>query len=341
MKKLRLDDYRLLGGSGLRVSPLCLGTMTFGTEWGWGAPPDACRDMVDRYIGLGGNFIDTANKYTEGAAETILGELLGERRDRVVLATKYSLSMREKDPNYCGNHRKSLVQGVEASLRRLKTDHVDLLYVHAWDALTPIAEVMRALDDVVRAGKALYLGVSDMPAWKIAQANTLAELRGWTSFVSLQAQYNLLERTPERDLIPMARDLRLGVLPWSPLAGGALTGKHSSAHDGKRDAPKLDAHGERIVSALREVATACGSSPGRVALRWLTMRPGVACPVLGARTLQQLEDNLGCLEVDLTQELCAKLDAASKIELGFPHDFLASDMVKDVLLGGTRVHPAP
>jgi aryl-alcohol dehydrogenase-like predicted oxidoreductase len=339
--KLRLDDYRLLGGSGLRVSPLCLGTMTFGTEWGWGAPPDACRDMVERYLGLGGNFIDTANKYTEGAAETILGELLAERRDRVVLATKYSLSTRERDPNSGGNHRKSLVQAVEASLRRLKTDRLDLLYVHAWDGLTPIAEVMRALDDLVRAGKVLYLGVSDMPAWKIAQGSTLAELRGWSSFVALQAQYNLLERTPERDLIPMARDLRLGMLPWSPLAGGALTGKHAGSHDGKRKVLMLDARGERILSTLREVAAACESSPARVALRWLTMRPGVACVVLGARTLQQLEDNLSSLDAHLTPEHSAKLDAASKIELGFPHDFLASDGVKDLILGGTRVSAAP
>jgi aryl-alcohol dehydrogenase-like predicted oxidoreductase len=339
--KLRLDDYRLLGGSGLRVSPLCLGTMTFGTEWGWGAPPDACREMVERYIGLGGNFIDTANKYTEGAAETILGELLADRRDRVVLATKYSLSMRERDPNYCGNHRKNLVQSVEASLRRLKTDRVDLLYVHAWDALTPIGEVMRALDDLIRAGKVLYLGVSDMPAWKIAQANTLAELRGWSAFVALQTQYNLLERTSERDLIPMARDLRLGMLPWSPLAGGALTGKHGGAHDGKRPGVKLDARGEHIVATLTQVAAACGSTPARVALRWLTMRPGVACPVLGARTPQQLEDNLACLDVHLNHEHVAKLDAVSSIELGFPHDFLASDMVKGVLLGGARVSAAP
>jgi aryl-alcohol dehydrogenase-like predicted oxidoreductase len=339
--KLRLDDYRLLGGSGLRVSPLCLGTMTFGTEWGWGAAPEACRDMVERYIALGGNFIDTANKYTEGAAETILGKLLTDQRERVVLATKYSLSMRQGDPNASGNHRKSLVQSVEASLRRLSTDRVDLLYVHAWDGMTPIGEVMRALDDLVRAGKVLYLGVSDMPAWKVAQANTLAEQRDLSPFVALQVQYNLLERTPERDLLPMARDLRVGVLPWSPLAGGALTGKHAGAHDGKRRAATLSAQGDRIVSELREVAAACGSTPARVALRWLTTRPAVACPVLGARTLEQLEDNLGCLDVELDAEHTARLDDASRIELGFPHDFLASEMVKDVLLGGARVTPAP
>lgn len=306
--------------------------MTFGTEWGWGAPPDDCRKILDGYIALGGNFIDTANNYTGGASERILGELIGDRRDSIVLATKYTLSMKERDPNFSGNHRKNLVQSVEASLRRLKTDRIDLLYVHIWDGLTPIWEVMRALDDLVRAGKILYLGISDMPAWKVAQANTLAELRGWT----LQAQYNLLERTSERDLIPMCRDLRLALLAWSPLAGGALTGKHSGEHDGKRPARKLDARGERVVATLADVAKQCGSSPARVALRWLTTHPGVS-PVLGARTPAQVEDNLGCLEVELSESQTKALDAASAIELGFPHDFIASEVARQVLWGGARV----
>lgn len=226
--ELKLDQYRLLGASGLRVSPLCLGTMTFGTEWGWGAPPEECRAMVDLYLARGGNFIDTANKYTEGAAETIVGTLIAERREAIVLSTKYSLSTRRGDPNSGGNQRKNMVQSVEASLRRLKTDRIDLYWVHAWDGLTPIQEVMRGLDDLVRAGKILYVGISDTPAWKVAQANTLAEVRGWSTFIALQCEYNLIERTPERDLIPMAHDLRLGVMPWSPLAGGLLTGKYAA-----------------------------------------------------------------------------------------------------------------
>jgi aryl-alcohol dehydrogenase-like predicted oxidoreductase len=212
--------YTLLGRSGLRVSELCLGTMTFGEDWGWGAPIDTSRRILELYADAGGNFIDTANKYTDGSSETFIGELLAGRRDQFVLATKYTLQTRSGDPNAVGNHRKNLVQALEASLKRLRTDHIDVYWVHARDTWTPVDEVVRALDDQVRAGKVLYVGVSDWPAWEVAQANTLAELRGWSPFIGLEIEYSLAERTPERDLLPMAHTLGLGVTCWSPLAGG-------------------------------------------------------------------------------------------------------------------------
>ena len=226
--------YKLLGKSGLRVSELALGTMTFGEEWGWGASKEECHKMFDAYAHAGGNFIDTANRYTEGTAERIIGELIAADRAHFVLASKYTLKMRNGDPNYCGNHRKNMVQSLEASLKRLHTDYLDLFWVHAWDFLTPVEEVMRGLDDLVRAGKVLYIGISDTPAWVIAQANTMAELRGWTSFVGMQAQYSLIERTPERELLPMARALDIGVLPWGILGAGVLSGKYNRGRGRRR-----------------------------------------------------------------------------------------------------------
>jgi aryl-alcohol dehydrogenase-like predicted oxidoreductase len=346
--KLSLDHYRLLGSSGLRVSPMCLGTMTFGTQWGWGASQDDCQAMVRTYLERGGNFIDTANKYTEGESERIVGKLIEGKRERIVLSTKYSLSTTAGDPNACGNQRRNMVYAIENSLQRLKTDCIDLYWMHAWDALTPIQEVMRGLDDLVRAGKIVHIGVSDTPAWKVAQGNTLAELRGWSSFVALQCEYNLVERTPERELVPMARDLRLGVMPWSPLAGGLLTGKHAGpgagAEDSKRAAlvrDRLTPRVERILSALREVAGECGCSMARAALSWVSTQPGVASVLLGARTAAQLEDNLASLEVELASAQRDRLDRASAIELGFPHEFLASASVKDIVFGGTTVSAAP
>ena len=232
--------YKLLGKSGLRVSELCLGTMTFGEDWGWGSPRDESRKVYDAFLEAGGNFIDTANVYTNGTSERFLGEFMSGHRDRVVLATKYSNAAPGNDPNAAGNHRKSMMQSVEASLKRLKTDYIDLYWLHIWDQITPIEEVMRAFDDLVRQGKILYAGVSDMPAWVVAKANTLAELRGWTPFVGLQIEYSLIERTPERELLPMAADLGLGVTAWSPLAGGMLTGKQlepGGAKDSRQDRP--------------------------------------------------------------------------------------------------------
>jgi aryl-alcohol dehydrogenase-like predicted oxidoreductase len=226
---LSLDSYRLLGRSGLRVSPLALGTMTFGTDWGWGSDRDEAKRILDAYLDRGGNFIDTANKYTNGTSERLIGELVGDRRERLVLATKYTLTMRPGDPNAGGNHRKNMVRSVEASLERLKTDYIDLLYLHAWDATTPVEEILRAMDDLVRAGKVLYVGISDTPAWQVSRMQAIADLRGWAPLVALQIEYSLIERTVERELIPMAQEMGLGVIPWSPLASGVLTGKYTRA----------------------------------------------------------------------------------------------------------------
>jgi aryl-alcohol dehydrogenase-like predicted oxidoreductase len=346
-----LDHYRLLGHSGLRVSPLCLGTMTFGPDWGWGADKAESRKMLDVYADRGGNFLDTANGYTNGTSETFLGEFLQGRRDQFVVATKYTMNTRPKDPNAGGNHRKNLVQALEASLNRLRTDHVDLYWVHVWDGRTPIEEVMRALDDAVRQGKVLYVGVSDMPAWKVAQANTLAHFRGWSPFVALQIEYSLAQRTVERDLVPMAVDLGLGVTPWSPLAGGVLSGKYTEADlkgggtasptGSRRDVnlamSMLSRRSLQIAEVVKQVAKEVGATPAQVALNWLLRQPGVVSPIIGARKTAHVEDNLGSLAFHLSDEQLARLDAVSKVELGFPHDFLRSDMVRNVVEGGAHV----
>jgi aryl-alcohol dehydrogenase-like predicted oxidoreductase len=336
--------YRLLGKSGLRVSELCLGTMTFGEEWGWGSSKDESRKILDAFFEAGGNFIDTANVYTNGTSETHLGEFIKGDRERVVLATKYTNSMPGTDPNAAGNQRKNMVQAVEASLKRLQTDYIDLYWLHIWDRITPIEEVMRAFDDLVRQGKVLYVGVSDMPAWVIARANTLAELRDWTAFVGLQIEYSLVERTVERELLPMASSLGLGVTAWSPLAGGALTGKYlkgqkqaaEARYNNEMTKTFLPA-GERSEAVIREVlavAEECGRSPAQVALAWLRQRPVPVIPIIGARRLEQFRDNLACLDLKLDEAQLGRLDAASRIELGFPHHFYERDMVKAMVYGG-------
>jgi len=348
---LRLDHYRLLGRSGLRVSPLCLGTMTFGTDWGWGADEDTSRAIFDAYAGRGGNFIDTANFYTRGTSERLVGRFIAAERERFVLATKYTLNMNPGDPNAGGNHRKCMVRAVEASLKRLATDYIDLYWLHIWDDTTPIDEVMRGLDDLVAAGKVLYVAVSDTPAWRIAQANTLAELRGWSRFIALQVEYNLALRDAERDLIPMAIELGLGVLPWSPLASGLLTGKYGreDLERQRREEKREGVAGSRpmtltekrieIAEAVKAVAGELRRTPAQVALAWLLTRTGVTSPILGARTLAQIEDNLGALDVALDAGALRHLDEASAITLGFPHDFIASDMVRGIVAGGTTIDP--
>ena len=331
--------YKLLGRSGLRVSELCLGTMTFGEDWGWGASKEESRKMYDAFLEAGGNFIDTANLYTGGTSERFLGEFMGSERGRVVLATKYTNSAPGKDPNAAGNHRKSMMQAVEASLKRLNTDYIDLYWLHIWDFFTPIDEIMRAFDDLVRAGKVLYVGISDAPAWVVSRANTMADLKGWSPFVALQIEYSLIERTPERELIPMARELDLAVTPWSPLASGVLTGKHAGQTSGEPSRTQgavLDERKQRIVAAVQQVASETGKSAAQVALSWVRQQPGLMIPILGARKLSQLEDNLGALELQLTPEQLNTLSEASKIELGFPHEFYAKDMVRGFVYGGMR-----
>jgi aryl-alcohol dehydrogenase-like predicted oxidoreductase len=330
--------YQVLGRSGLRVSELALGVMTFGEEWGFGESRDECRRVFDTFTEAGGNFIDTANKYTNGTSERMLSEFVGGERDRFVIATKYTLSMRDGDPNASGNHRKNLVQSVEASLERLATDYVDLLWLHAWDFTTPAEEVMRALDDLVRTGKVLHVGVSDAPAWVVARCNTLAELRGWSRFVGLQIEYSLIERTVERELLPMARSLGLAITPWAALGGGVLTGKYSRGElsDTRRAELNTRRISERNLKIAREVdavADQLGRSSSQVALNWVRQQRGQIIPIVGARKAAQLQDSLGCLDFELSRDQLKRLHEASAIELGFPHDFYARERIQYIVYG--------
>lgn len=331
--------YHLLGRSGLRVSELALGTMTFGPDWGWGADKETSKALFDAYAEAGGNFIDTANRYTEGTSEEYVGDFISADRDHFVVATKYTLYDREGDPNFAGNHRKNMRRSVEQSLRRLDTEYIDLLWVHAWDFTTPLDELMRGLDDLVRQGKVLYLGISDTPAWVVSQANMLADLRGWTPFSALQLRYSLIDRAAERDLLPMARSLDLAVTPWSVLGAGVLTGKYN------RDNPPEDGRAaggaatvERnleIAETVIDIAEAIGASPSQIALRWSMQRPGLILPLVGARTEEQIHDNLRALDIELSDDHMETLNEASSIELGFPHDFLQQDSIRNVVYGGT------
>jgi aryl-alcohol dehydrogenase-like predicted oxidoreductase len=305
-----------------------LGTMTFGEDWGWGAPVEECRKIFNAYAEAGGNVIDTANKYTEGTSEQIVGELLGSDRDRFVVATKYTLSNDESDPNASGNHRKSLVRSLEQSLTRLNTDYIDLLWVHIWDPGTPIEEMMRALDDVVRAGKVLYVGMSDTPAWVVARANTLAEWRDWSPFVGLQLPYSLLQRDAERELLPMARQLGLSVAAWSPLFRGVLSGKYTrpgqTGGGGRVSESDLSERDLLIAREVDAVADELGVSSSQVALAWLMAQHQTVHPIIGARKLDQLTDNLAAADLRLPDAAVRRLDEVSAIELGFPGDFLRS-----------------
>src|SRR5882757_5314606 len=337
--------YRLLGKSGLRVSEAALGTMTFGDEWGWGSPKAEAQKVYETYREAGGNFLDTANVYTNGTSEKFVGEFIQGHRESVVVATKYSLAAPGNDPNAAGNHRKSMMQAVEASLKRLQTDYIDLYWVHVWDGITPAEEVMRGLDDLVRQGKVLYVGISDAPAWWIAEANTLAELRGWTKFIGLQIEYSLIERTVERELIPMAKALHTGVVAWSPLAGGVLSGKYHG--EGRADGGRMTNEGVKaffpereqraapIISAVKSVAKQTGRSMAQVALAWLRHQTVPVIPIIGARKVSQLQDNLASLDLKLSAEQLKSLDAASRIEIGFPQSIYEREMVRAIRYGGT------
>jgi aryl-alcohol dehydrogenase-like predicted oxidoreductase len=342
-------EYRLFGHTGLRVSELCLGAMTFGPEWGWGADQEESRGIFEAFTEAGGNFIDTANHYTSGTSERYVGDFIRSERHRYVVATKYTLNARPEDPNAGGNHRKSLVQALEGSLKRLGTDYIDVYWIHAWDFLTPVDEIMRALDDAVRAGKILYVGVSDAPAWAMARANTLAEWKGWSAFAGLQIQYSLVERTPERELLPMAAELGLAIAAWSPLGGGVLSGKYRQGQERPKDTrfsgpgwgdAFLTERNLSIAGTVLAVAEDLDRSPSQVALAWLRQRKSnVVIPILGAKKLSQFQDNLTSLELQLPEEQLARLDEASAISLGFPHDFLATPMVHQLVHGTAIVEP--
>jgi aryl-alcohol dehydrogenase-like predicted oxidoreductase len=340
-------QYRLLGNSGLRVSEAALGTMTFGDDWGWGSAKDEARKVYDAFRDAGGNFIDTANVYTNGTSETFLGEFMQGHRQSIVMATKYTNALPGTDPNAAGNQRKNMFQAVDASLKRLQTDYIDLYWVHIWDQITPVEEVMRGLDDLVRQGKILYVGISDAPAWWVSQANTLAGFRGWSPFIGLQIEYSLMERTVEQELIPMAKALNVGVTAWSPLAGGVLTGKYHSqgTSDPAGDPARLNSammkdfmpdqqRSERVVAAVKAVANETGHSMPQVALAWLRYRPVPVIPIIGARKLSQLQDNLASFDLTLSPEQLKTLDEASRIEPGFPYSMYAKDLPRNFMYGG-------
>ncbi|MBB3225729.1 aryl-alcohol dehydrogenase-like predicted oxidoreductase [Luteibacter sp. Sphag1AF] len=349
---MKLDDYLTLGRTGLRVSPLSLGTMTFGDDWGWGADASESRRIYDAYREHGGNFVDTANIYTGGSAERLLGQFTAGHRDEVVIGTKYSLNMQPGNPNTGGNHRRNLLRSVEASLERLGTDYIDVLYLHVWDAVTPPEEIVRAFDDVVRSGKVMYVGISDAPAWQVARMQTIATLRGWAPISALQIEYSLIERTVERDLLPMADELGLGVHGWSPLGSGVLTGKytrddltsadpHAPMTTRKAVAASNGALTERaldIADVVGDIARETGHSSAQVALAWTLRRTAPRIiPIIGARTLKQFEDNLGALDVVLTEAQARRLDDASTVSMGFPHEFLARLQAGGMISGGTKV----
>jgi aryl-alcohol dehydrogenase-like predicted oxidoreductase len=327
-----LSDYVTLGRSGLRVSPFCLGAMTFGEDWGWGSSVAESEAMIARFLERGGNFIDTANVYTKGHSEKIIGDYIGRdrsRRDRVVIATKFFGNLYNGDPNGGGASRKAIAASCDQSLRRLQTDYIDLYWMHSWDKFTPIDETLRALDDLVQAGKVRYIGFSDTPAWKVAQAQTIAHFRGWTPLVALQIEYSLIERTVEGELIPAALELGLGVTPWSPLRGGVLSGKYTrenattaKADRGERVTQFLDERTFAIIDELTRIARVHNASPAAIALAWVQGRPGVASTIIGTRRLDQLEQNLAALDVTLAAGEVASLDKLSQPTLNFPANFL-------------------
>lgn len=331
-------NYKLFGKSGLRVSELALGTMTFGEEWGWGSNKEESKKVFEAFANAGGNFIDTANRYTEGTSEKFVGEFIASDRDHFVVATKYTLYTRKDDPNFSGNHRKNMMRSLDESLKRLKTDFIDLYWVHAWDYTTPEEEILRALDDMVRAGKILYIGISDTPAWIVSRMNTIAELRGWTQFVGLQIKYSLIDRTVERELLPMARKFDIAVTPWAVLGGGILSGKYNRNKDEQGRAQtfrSLKENDLKIAEEVIKISDEIGCSPSQVAINWVRQQPGVIIPIIGAKTETQLKDNIDCLKFSMNDGQIAKLNEASKIDLGFPHTFLSSDNIRNLTFSGT------
>ncbi|RKG84385.1 aldo/keto reductase [Corallococcus terminator] len=332
--------YRLFGNhTGLRVSELVLGAGAFGTRWGHGADPQESRRIFDGYVEAGGNFIDTADGYQFGESETLLGGFLAPNRDDFVLATKYTRGAAPGGGlSATGNSRKVMVRSLEESLQRLKTDHVDLYWVHMPDGMTPMEEILRGLDDLVRAGKVLYIGLSDFQAWRVSYGVALAQLRGWAPIAGVQLEYSLVERTPERELLPMAQAFGLGTVGWSPLGGGLLTGKYRRGEQGRREGLKTLVHAEdtdqkrAIVDTLEAVAKELDTNTGRVAIAWVSAR-GVM-PILGPRTRAQLDDNLAAASLVLSPEQLQRLDAVSAVPLGFPHELLAAPDNVSALAGG-------
>ncbi|MBF2006980.1 aldo/keto reductase [Chlorogloeopsis fritschii PCC 9212] len=354
----QINDYRQLGNTNLYVSPFCLGTMSFGTDWGWGADRAESYRMFSLYVERGGNFIDTANHYTNGTSETFLGEFIGNLRDRLIVGTHYSVFTQRGDANSSEDRLRKMVQSLETSLRRLRTDYIDIYWIHHWVFGTPIEDVMRVLDQVVRSGKILYVGVSNTPAWKIAQGNAIAQLRGWSPFIGVQVEYNLINRMAERDIIPMANDLQMGFVATSPLAGGILTGKYNQLALARQisvsemlaridcttaraslnqEIGRLNLHNLAISLELMEIARQIDRSPAQVALNWLLQQSDITSTILGARTSQQLEENLGSVEFQLDMTQIADVDAINPTDSGMLYGDTVYSEVQDILLESARV----
>ncbi|UCE14096.1 MAG: aldo/keto reductase [Candidatus Heimdallarchaeota archaeon] len=332
--------YKLLGKSGLRVSELSLGTMTFGEDWGWGSSKEVAKQVFQKYVDVGGNFIDTACNYTNGTSEKFVGEFIEGDRDRYVIATKYTLHdyRFKQDPNAGGNHRKNLLRTVKGSLERLQTDYIDLLYLHMWDYTTPIHEVMRTLDDLISSTKINYIGISDTPAWIVAKANTMAEVHGWNPFIAFQFPYNLSFRDPEREIIPMCKNLDLAMTVWAPLGAGLYTGKYTRQNqskgrltEGKWGVPSEDRL--EIAKEVDKIADEIGCSSANVALNWIRQQDGLFIPIFGVTTFEQLEDNLQCLDFEINDNHIKRLAEKVDFKFGFPKGFLLGN--KDLYHGET------
>lgn len=349
------NQYTLLGRSGLRVSPLCLGTMTFGDDWGWGAAEETAKQLFLKYVDWGGNFVDTADLYTNGRSEEMVGRFVNEAklRDKIVVATKYGYAAEPGNPNAGGNGRKNLMRALEGSLRRLQTDYIDLYWVHAWDTLTPVEEVVSSLDCVVRQGKVRYIGLSNCPAWYVAEANGIARMRGYGPIVAMQLEYNLTERSIEREHIPLALHQGIGIIPWSPLAMGLLSGKYSrdSIQEGRLKTvrgsgnPIMEKFEKNprnwdIVDEVKNVAKELGRTPAQVALNWIARRPGVASTLVGATKLPQLEGNLSALDFDIPYDLWTRIEAVSRPEECTPYSFFTPAM-SPMMTGGASVCVEP
>jgi aryl-alcohol dehydrogenase-like predicted oxidoreductase len=353
---MSLNSYHTLGRSGLRVSRLALGAMTFGTEWGWGADEVAAAQLFNTYVDAGGNFVDTADLYTNGTSETWLGKFIAERnlRDNVVIATKFSYNAQPGNPNAGGNGRKNILRAVEGSLKRLGTDYIDLYILHTWDTITPAEEVMRTLDDLVTAGKVRHIGLSDTPSWYAARAQTIAEYRNYEPLCALQLEYSLIERNIEREFIPLGTDLGMGTMVWSPLASGLLSGKYKASEGGFAGEGRLDTtrgaanpafqkiseRNWKIVAELETVAKELGRSMAQVAVNWTANRPGIATVIVGASKLSQLEDNLKALDFEIESELANRLEVVSRPESQFPYSFFGSE-IQGMIHGGATVGNKP
>lgn len=349
-----IKEYTTLGRSGLRVSPFSLGTMTFGTEWGFGVEEEPSQAIFNAYLEAGGNFIDTAEGYTNGHSEQMVGKFVtdGGLRDKVVIATKFTFNRNRANPNAGGNGRKNLYRSLEGSLRRLQTDYIDLYWLHAWDTMTPPEEVLSTMDDLVRAGKIRHYGLSNVAGWYLARIATLAEKEGKEKPIALQPEYSLVERNIEHEYFPAARELGLGICPWSPLAGGFLSGKYRRTEQGSEGEgrlqkmkgagnPAFERATERnwkILDALLEVAREVGRKPAQVALNWLTTQPEISSTIIGATSVEQLQENLSALDFTLPEELSARLAEASAPEIVHPYTIFGGRYT-EMINGDVPVRP--